>query len=248
MMHCCKHCGALLEDEAKVCNFCGTVLEAPQPVAPVPQEVVEVVTEAVTEPTPKKKFAKKKWLIIGGIAAAVIAIAVGAYLLFFNPHIAVDKYFAVMNGDIEKLESLAPQEYWALRAESYDSASVEEYLSQRQDSLENYLLQLQTKDSGIFGKLKSISYKVLDTEKVTRDNLNGIKEALDTRYRIDPSTVHDAYHLVIKITYNGTENTYTYASYLTSVKIGSDWYLIRFAKTQDQYSATFIGDSTNLYN
>ena len=27
MIHICNHCGAILEDDAKVCSFCGAILE-----------------------------------------------------------------------------------------------------------------------------------------------------------------------------------------------------------------------------
>ena len=64
MMRCCKHCGALLEDEAKVCDFCGAILEVPAPVEPAPQPIeTAVATDALPEPTPKKKIPKKKWFI-----------------------------------------------------------------------------------------------------------------------------------------------------------------------------------------
>jgi len=135
MMRCCKHCGALLEDDAKVCDFCGAVLEVPPAVIPAPQESPAVVpasqevTAEVAKPAPKKKLSKKAIFIVSGILLAVIAIAVAVNMLFFNPHAPVATYEAVMNGDFDKVEDLAPREYWAYIAESRDK-TVDAYLNE----------------------------------------------------------------------------------------------------------------------
>ena len=53
-------------------------MEVPAPVEPAPQPIeTAVATEALPEPTPKKKIPKKKWFIIGGIVTAVIALILG---------------------------------------------------------------------------------------------------------------------------------------------------------------------------
>ena len=248
MMRCCKHCGALLEDEAKVCEFCGAVLEMPAPVEPAPQPVeTAVATDAPSTPTPKKKIPKKKWFIIGGIVTAVIALVLGAYLLFFNPHIAVDRYETVMNGEFDKLESLAPKEYWTYCAKNSGAQSVEAYIAQRKKVMEKTFLQSQSEDNGYYGKLKSITYKVLDTEKVPKSDIKGIKEALDEHYGIDPASVQDAYNMVIKVTYHGTTREYSTSAYVTAIRIGSNWYLMRYSAYQNKYSVSFIGENSYLY-
>ena len=129
MMRCCKYCGALLEDEAKVCDFCGAVLENTPNVIPAPQEPPAVIpipseeSEVTVPPTPKKKLSKKTVLICVGVVLALIAIAVAVNMLFFNPHVAVDRYETVINGEFNKLKDLAPKEYWAYIAEQNNTTA-----------------------------------------------------------------------------------------------------------------------------
>ena len=106
MMRCCKHCGALLEDDATICNFCGAALEVPK-FEPAPEKVAvaEAPVQEVTEAPTKKPFSKKKLFITIGIAIGVIAMAVAVLLLFFNPHVAVSKYEAVLNGEFDKFNA-----------------------------------------------------------------------------------------------------------------------------------------------
>ena len=75
----CVNCGAALEDEARFCGVCG----GEQPAAPAPVSVAPSVQQPVQQipawqpmqPPAKPKKSKKKFILAGGIAAAVAALA-----------------------------------------------------------------------------------------------------------------------------------------------------------------------------
>ena len=161
MMRCCKHCGSLLEDEATVCNFCGTAFEHSKPMEAAPQMPAETVSEDTAATPSKKRSPKKKLLIVCGIAVGIIAIAVAAYLLFYYPSTpvaaaaAVDKYFSVMLGNADQAESLAPEEYWI--KESHNGIrSKEELLEQQTTYIDRYFEAWTESRKQVYGDRKSV--------------------------------------------------------------------------------------------
>ncbi|MBE6959520.1 MAG: zinc ribbon domain-containing protein [Ruminococcaceae bacterium] len=249
MMRCCKHCGALLEDDAKVCDFCGAVLEVPK-FEPAPEKVAvaEAPVQEVTEAPTKKPFSKKKLFIIIGIAIGVIAVAVAVLLLFFNPHVAVSKYEAVLNGEFDKVESLAPQECWNTAAKQ-SKMDTDKYIDTLTETLEKNHLKKLAQES-ILGKFVSIKLQVLNTEELNDTDMTGVKEALEETYGIDQSRIKSAYKLFLKVVSKGTKESSSVASMVTAIKIDSEWYLIRYTRTgEDSYRANFIasGQDYELY-
>ena len=247
MMRCCKHCGALLEDDVQVCDFCGAVLEVPkaEPVAlpvVVEEAPAQEVTKEVSEAPSRKKLSKKSWLIIAGIALAVIAVIVTVNLLIFSPHIAVDKYEAVMNGEFKKIADLAPKEYWEKMAEQ-NQTSVDKYIKKRIETLEEDYLQRTTQE-GSFGKELSVEVEILDTYKVSATHFAGIKEALKSKYDIDPDRVNSAYKLHLKIIRKYTKDTIDHAGLVTAIQIDSQWYLIRYSPHTDGYQVSFLASGS----
>ena len=255
MMRCCKHCGALLEDDVQVCDFCGAVLEVPkaEPVAlpvVVEEAPAQEVTKEVSEAPSRKKLSKKSWLIIAGIALAVIAVIVTVNLLIFSPHIAVDKYEAVLNGDFDKIETLAPKEYWDYMAERTNMTTnqyIEDLAKLRE---ETYLTQM-SQDS-VIGKLLGKELRVLDTEKVNANELAGIGNALEEEYGISADRVHAAYRLILKYTAKGSKESSSTSSMVTAIRIDSDWYLIRSVRRDEStWRVTFLANAYEvelLYN
>jgi hypothetical protein len=244
MMRCCKHCGALLEDDVQVCDFCGAVLEVPkaEPVA-LPVVVEEApareVTEEVSEAPSRKKLSKKSWLIIAGIALAVIAVIVTVNLLIFSPHIAVDKYEAVLNGDFDKIETLAPKEYWDYMAERTNMTKNQYIEDLAKNRKENYLEQMS--QDTIIGKLLSRELRVLDTEKVNANELAGIRTALEEEYGISSHRIHSAYSLILKVTTKGSKESSSYSSRITAIRIDTEWYLVRSVRRDEStWRVTFL--------
>ena len=253
MMRCCKYCGALLEDDAQICDFCGATLETPQ-LEPAPEPVaveeapVGETAEESTETPDKKLFPKKKLFIIGGIAVGVICVIVAVLLLYFNPHVAASKYEAVLNGEVDKLKSLAPQEYWDTVAEQCQTDS-DGYIEDLSEILEeNYSQQLS--QESLLGKYVSTKLQVLNTEKLNRTDMAGVKNALEETYGIDQDRVKSAYKLFLKVISKGTKESSSMASMVTAIKIDSEWYLIRYTRTgEDSYRVSFLasGQTYELY-
>lgn len=257
MLHYCKHCGTLLEDNTKICPFCGKTVEIPQPESkPVETPVETAPEQPVKSPAKfswhalKEKFTKKQLLIACGIALGVIVLAVAVYLLFLNPHIALNKYADVHSGNYHKLESLAPREYWEQLAKA-NNTSVESFISEREEKLKKAHESLKEQDSIQYGTLQSQSYHITDTQKISEIDLNGIKDSLLKRYDIAEYRIGTAYNLIVKIVYHGSKRDDTRAVYVTSIQIDGKWYLIRyiaytngFDTISDDYSVAFVASSS----
>jgi hypothetical protein len=255
MIHYCKHCGTLLAEDAKVCSFCGKALETPRPEPKPAESPVDTPTEQPTKSpakfhwqTLKEKFTKKQLLIAGGIALGVIVLAVAVYLLFLNPHIALNKYADVHNGNYRNLESLAPKEFWEQVAQS-TTTSVESYINKKEESLKKTYDTLKEQDSYLYGTLQSKTYHITDTQKISEIDLNGIKDSLQKRYDIAEHRIGTAYNLIVKVVYHGSERDDTRVAYVTSIQIDGKWYLIQympyaytngFDTISDDYSVSLI--------
>ena len=215
MMRCCKHCGALLEDEAKVCDFCGAVPEIPKVEEPASQVPAEAVTENIPAPAPKKKFYKRKWFIIGCIALALVlaAVAVIACMQISAPMQAIAYYEEILNGDCTHLIELAPMEFWEPLTKEYDS--MDECLA----NLTRYIEAIYKSSE------RSISAKVVDRELLSKEDLISITDILQERYDISPDRVTSAQQLIIKFVYQYPDDTITSASLLIAIQIDSEWYL-----------------------
>ena len=248
MIRCCKHCGALLEDEAQVCDFCGTVLEAPKDIEPAPQGVVapQEVSEEITEAPVKKKLSKKSiFFLVGGIALVIIAAIVAVNLLVPNPHLAVDKYETVLNGEFYKLESLAPQEYWDYMAES-SNTSVDQYIENLAKKREENYLKQMSQDT-VLGKLLAKELHVLDTEKVRTAEMTGIRNNLEEEYNISADRVQAAYKLILKVTQKATKGSSSFTGMVTAVQIDSEWYLVRSVQRgEDSWSVLFLTNAHEM--
>ena len=243
MIHCCKHCGALLEDETQVCDFCGAVLEAPKDAEPAPQEVVapQEITEKNTATPVKKKLSKKSiFFLAGGIVLAIIAV-ISAVALFANTsNSAITTYEAVMNGDVDRLVDLAPMEYWEAIANS-ENTTVDAYIAEKATRLKNRYLSSTTEEYSPLGKLLSIEMQVLDREPVNNAILSALKNNLERRYEIDSQRIGSAYHLFVKTTREFTQDTRYFADIITVIEIDSQWYMIRYEKyTSDEYMVAFL--------
>lgn len=244
MLRCCKYCGALLEAETKVCEFCGKALESPQPEpTPEPEPVVqEAVPELTTEepsPAPKKKLSKRTLWIAGAALIAVIALVLAIVLPPLACLTAVQTYEDIINGDYADLKDLAPQEYWEL-AVAGSSTTVDTYLRRFTDRLKDQAEQSREKLEQFYGKDHTVSIKIVEHEKVSTDDLNGIRDYLEENFGISPNRIKSAYNLILKLTRKGTEYSRSVIAYVAAVQIDSQWYLI-------EYSARATSDGIKYY-
>ena len=238
----CKHCGSFLDEDAKVCDFCGTVLEIPQAEAPQPEQPVDTPT-----PAPKKWLTKKKLLIAGGVLLAIVLVAVAVYFLCFGHYYAVHKYESVMNGNFKQLKTLAPTEYWEYLAKK-KGVSVNDYIDDGIESLQKRWDDTQSALEEIYGDNYHIILTVVDSEALDADIFSKLKDALKEDYNISPSRVGSARTLILKVHGEGSKLDYTNASVVYAIQIDAQWYLIRYSMSNDVYKVSFIvsGSSSSL--
>lgn len=247
----CKNCGTVLSDEIIYCHFCGAKQE--MSAVPESQYTSDTVPQRVPISTPvdgSRKIRPKKWLAIaGGILGALLIAAVIVFLLWPKPEKAVDKYNKVLSGDFEALEDLAPKEYWIYAAEQYNTTKSE-LLNRQEDSLEEYYDKLQDSAKEQYGKNFKQSLEIVHKEKLDEDKVEDIAEALEDMYDIDQDRVKSIYRMILKITYEGSKDSYFFSGVASAVQIDSKWYLIHYRSSDDEYVVYFIasGDLLNIPN
>ncbi len=243
----CHKCGSKLNDMDVFCEICGekqaastvkpaeeeVVAEQPvtieaQPVTVEEQPVTMPQQQASQQNTPFaekiKKMPKFVPFVIGGAVAAVVLIVILAIALSSAPYKrAVDDYFDVtFNGKYEKIEKLAPEEYWEYMEDTFDSSA--------DDAIETYE-ELGVYDNMIdgleeaYGKHIRFSYKIVHEDELSERKLDTLKDGLKENYDIAKRSVKKAYELEIEITISGSEDTDTEESEIIVVNIGNDWYV-----------------------
>lgn len=162
----CGACGATLEDDARVCGYCG------RPCGGVPPQItgLDYVSPAQEE---QKKVQKKRIKLIAGmvIAAAVFAIVVRIVVSFTGYNKLVrDVMKAYTSYDIEKLVDLSSDIYSAW-GEEYAENYYEREVGSTLESLENSV-----------GHNHKLSYEVEDIYTVSDKKFRDTVEALDEAY------------------------------------------------------------------
>ena len=249
----CTQCGERLEDDARFCTKCGALSDA----APAPENpnvfdnavekmrpVVNSAMEKAEDLVQKAKnihfdevveTAKKdpKKMLVPAIAAlAVIALVIVLILsLGGQPYTkAVDTMFdAMFRGKVDKIEKMAPPEYWEYAEDHYD-LDLEDVIDDMSDALEDTLEDFEDE----YGNNLRFSYEVQKEEQLSERKRKKLAEALEDKYDVDADEVKDAYALKLKMTIKGSEDDDTEKVEMTAVKIGKTWYLVT---ANDSYSS-----------
>lgn len=270
-MHCTK-CGAELNPNAKFCTTCGTFVEnattaapaaapseqyAPpaQPEAPVAQpaktesakiDVNDVKDQLVKTASPIINVIKNIWankkirlgIIIGVALILVIGIA-GRVMDSTGYKSALNNYVAVMNGNAKKIEKLMPKEYWEYMEEENDQELddiIDDFDDEYEDLVENW--------EDEYGKNLKVSYEIEESEKMDKDDVEDMAEALEEKYSfIDEKDVKQAYEVEIELTVKGKKDDNSQDMDVLCVKIGSGWYLVSKYGKGDSAYYSFIGTS-----
>lgn len=247
----CHKCGSKLNDMDVFCEICGVkqaastirpAVEEPavahpteeQPVT-IEEQPVTVAQQSVATPQSQvtqntsfvakvKKMPKFLPFVIGGGVAAIVLIVVLAIVFSAAPYKgAVDDSFDfTFNGEYEKLEKLAPEEYWEY-IEEINGSSVE-------DAIEYYELYdvYGAMIDGFepdYGKNIKFSYKIVHEDELSERKLDAIKDGLKETYGIAKRTVKKAYELEIEIIISGSEDEDTMETEIIVVNIDNDWYI-----------------------
>lgn len=237
----CEHCGGVLKDNAYFCIHCNALLEDKE------QKPSRYTADSLSEKTsmPVRRKRKQeiklnwKWIAVG--AAAVVAlftafIAVIALLITLfsgGPKSAVNNMEKVMNGKVNNLKKMAPQEYWDYQ-EKEENFDFEELKAYRKEAAEEYW-----NSESEYGKNAKTSIKIDEKTEVTEEKLDSIANALEGQYGIKAKKVKKAYILDTTVTLKGSEKSRSYETKLTAAKIGSKWYIIDYYEYGDEVYVTF---------
>lgn len=243
----CFKCGATVDSDAEVCTRCGAPFgapmirptpvpteevpealpaapqpEVPRPEVPQPEEASEIASEVPV------KVSKKLLVTVAVIAAAVLTInfvvfGLLGYFTFFTSDYTdpIDLYFEVMfDGKSEKVEKLAPREYWDKCAEQ--AGTDRETCVQEAESAAK-LAYRSLKNT--YGSDVDCSYEIVSEKAMTEDELVKVAALLEEKFGIRSDSVKKGYTLTITSRI-GDENQGR--STITSIQIGFKWYWVMY--------------------
>ena len=260
----CSSCGQSLEESAAFCPACGKPVAAETPVepaAPVESEApVQAEAPAAKENPVNKIFEKvqefaqkatvfskdyiakaktnpKMWIAPGAIAVGIIALLVVVIILLSGSKYtsALDTYIDVMfYGKANKLEQLAPKEYWDYLEEENDM-SLDDLKDQYEENWDDMLDMMEDQ----YGKNIKVTYKITDEDKISNRKMEKIAEALEDTYDIDANSVKEGYKVDAEMTIKGSDDDEEDEGTFNIIKIGGRWYMISYYEAGDEYRVNF---------
>ncbi len=209
----CPKCGKPFEENASNCAFCGT--KNPAAPATVNPNVEKIVNKA-------RSLNKKNIAILAGAVVALIVVIIIISSIAGNGYKkAIDNFFDfTVEGKVNKLEKLAPEDYWEELEENYD-IKLKDIKKQLEESFENELEELEDD----YGRNIKVKYKVLDKEVMDEDDLDDLKDTLKESYGIKKKSVQKALEVEIEATLKGRDDEDTMEQDMVIVKIDGDWYI-----------------------
>lgn len=233
----CQNCGAEMEEDAVFCTNCGTKEQQIE----TPSEEVSVETNAVNQfvdSAVEKVKANPKLLAFGGAAVvAVLAIVIILTTLFGGGYKkAIDNFVDVsFKGKVNKIEKLAPKEYWEYLEEEEDF-DIDEAIEEYEDEFDDNIDELEDE----YGKNIKVKYKITDKDKLSDKKIDKIAEALKDKYDIKKKSVKAGYEVDVELTIKGSEDDDENDATLTVIKIGGSWYIVSYYEYGDETYVNFM--------
>ena len=138
-----------------------------------------------------------------------------------NPEKALDNYISVVyNGKVNKLEKLAPAEYWEYLEDEND-VSMKDAEEQMEELNKTLIRRLEDE----YGDNIKVSYKILEKDDASSSDLDEMKDYIKSNYDIPKKSVTDAVELEVELTVRGDDDEETTESTFYAVKVGGDWYI-----------------------
>ena len=138
-----------------------------------------------------------------------------------NPEKALDNYISVVcNGKVNKLEKLAPAEYWECLEDEND-VSMKDAEEQMEELNKTLIRGLEDE----YGDNIKVSYKILEKDDASSSDLDGMKDYIKSNYDIPKKSVTDAVELEVELTVRGDDDEETTESTFYAVKVDEDWYI-----------------------
>ena len=125
-------------------------------------------------------------------------------------------------GKSDKIKDLAPQAYWDYLEEETDF-DFDEYVEDFEDSWVSRKESLEEQH----GEDYTLDYEVKDKQKIDDDELDELKQKMNSRYNIDEDDVKMGYKIDAEFTIKGSKSERSWeAEDMYIIKIGSGWYPI----------------------
>ena len=209
----CEKCGEKIDSNMKFCPKCGT------PVRGIPEETIHTPPVSSTKMNQNNKNRKTGIITVAVIAVAVIAAAL--FLFGGKSYKTVIKQFidATFEADAKTMMELIPKgmvEY-ALEEEGYEKDELDEMLDEIEEELQD---SIDAMDS-YMGEDWKVSYDILDTDDVTGDDLDEVKDTYK-EYDVKVSAAKNV-EIELKIEWGEEEKSTT--TKLSVIKVGRSWYL-----------------------
>lgn len=219
----CIICGIELDETATVCPKCGTNQSAPILQAPAESN------PPTKSPTPAKKKPKKALPFILGSAALVAVILLVLTVFGNTPQPAptpaptlIDNCLALMNGNLDVLEQMAPDEYWEFVAQYPFKKTKDEYLAMENESYTKYFNNRDQQYSSY-----KVTGEIISEADMNEKTLRETAETLFSYYGIPESSVTAGKGLIVQWTVTTSNNSWkTRPEVLSAVEIDGVWYLV----------------------
>lgn len=223
----CTSCGASLDDNATFCTACGTKLAAPA-AAPAANDGSAAASTPLDDLKDKSLKAindfknnpqRNTYIGIACVAVlAIILIIVVVSLISGGYKGALKDYF----GAIEDKDGEAYAE--ALMSDDMIDYILDESGDDEDDFYDGYKDSAKSAYNSLkeeFGSGISISFDVTDKEKIDKDDLEDIEDALNMLY--DDVKVSKGYEIELEIEVEGKDDDDTFDAVATMLKVDGDW-------------------------
>lgn len=209
----CKQCGAQLEDNMVFCDKCGAKQDAEPALA----------GDNGAKGSPFDRIAKKIGMssssLIGVVVIAVVAIII---IILLCSLIGGGGYKKPLNALEKAINNEDASKYIKTLNDTYVSEYEKEYDEDLEDEFEDKIDSLVDSFEDEYGKKPKIDFEVIDTIKMTDDELKAIYKAYYKELDKDLE-VTKGYKVAIKVTVKGKDDKVEYFTTTNIVKVDGTW-------------------------
>ena len=231
----CVICGIDIDEGVAVCPKCGMKN---------PTDLPEFQT--ISKPTvpPKKKVKVLPFILAGAVLVVVAAAFVLLHMFGNTPdasseqpsvfEILIDNTMAHWNGDSDKMEMLAPPEFWEYGAQKINCTKDEYIVSEKK------YYALQHKVNNPNGDITRTG-EIISIDETSEEKLQKIAETLFNRYGILENSVTAGKELTVQLGIITPDKTKILPDVtLSAVEINGTWYLVSCSEFEDTFIVSFF--------